>query len=137
MPCRAGVESGGTATVGCGEEIQMDETTLFDKILAGEIESDQVYDDEHVYAFRDINPQAPIHVLVIPKKKLANFADVREADAAAVGEFMKGVSRVAEKLGLEEGGYRVVFNTGPDAQQTVHYLHAHIIGGRALTWPPG
>ncbi|MFP4484030.1 MAG: histidine triad nucleotide-binding protein [Spirochaetota bacterium] len=115
----------------------MDETTLFDKILAGEIESEQVYDDEHVYAFRDINPQAPIHVLVIPRNKLKSFADVRDADATAVGEFMRGVSRVAEKLGLEEGGYRVVFNTGPDAQQTVQYLHAHIIGGRPLSWPPG
>jgi histidine triad (HIT) family protein len=115
----------------------MAETTLFDKILAGEIESESVYDDDSVYAFRDINPQAPVHVLVIPKHKLRSFADVRETDATLVGEFMKGVSRVAAQLGLEEGGYRVVFNTGPDAQQTVHYLHAHIIGGRALSWPPG
>lgn len=115
----------------------MEETTLFDKILAGDIESDTVYDDEYVYAFRDINPQAPVHVLVIPKAKLRSFADVRSADPAAIGEFMKGVSRVAAHLQLEEGGYRVVFNTGPDAQQTVHYIHAHILGGRAMSWPPG
>ncbi|NBC28587.1 MAG: HIT domain-containing protein [Spirochaetes bacterium] len=115
----------------------MQENTLFDKILAGEIESDEVYSDEFVYAFRDINPQAPVHVLVIPKKKLSSFSDVRSADAVDLGEFMRGVSRVAEQLGLEDGGYRVVFNTGPDAQQTVQYLHAHVIGGRSLSWPPG
>ena len=115
----------------------MEETTLFDKILAGEIESDPVYDDQHVYAFRDINPQAPVHVLVIPKHKLTSFADVRETDTEVLGEFMRGVSRVAAQLGLEDGGYRVVFNTGPNAQQTVQYLHAHIIGGRPMSWPPG
>ena len=115
----------------------MEETTLFDKILAGEIESDPVYDDQFVYAFRDINPQAPVHVLVIPKHKLTSLADVRETDTEVVGEFMRGVSRVAAQLGLEDGGYRVVFNTGPNAQQTVQYLHAHIIGGRPMSWPPG
>lgn len=115
----------------------MSELTLFDKILAREIPSEAVYEDEHVYAFRDINPQAPQHVLVIPKRKLESFADIKGADAAAVGAFMQGVSRVAAELGLEENGYRVVFNTGSDGQQTVQYLHAHIIGGRKLSWPPG
>jgi histidine triad (HIT) family protein len=76
-------------------------------------------------------------VLVIPKKKLQSFADVRTADAEAIGAFMRGVSTVAAELGLEENGYRVVFNTGPEAQQSVLYLHAHILGGRQLSWPPG
>lgn len=115
----------------------MSEQTLFDKILAGEIPSEAVYEDDHVYAFRDINPQAPQHVLVIPKRKLESFADIRAADAVEVGTFMQGVSQVAAELGLETDGYRVVFNTGSDGQQTVQYLHAHIIGGRRLKWPPG
>jgi len=115
----------------------MPEETLFDQILAGSIPSEAVYEDEDVYAFKDINPQAPVHVLVIPKKKLESFADVRSADAADVGAFMKAVSKVAADLGLDERGYRVVFNTGPEAQQSVQYLHAHIIGGRQMSWPPG
>jgi histidine triad (HIT) family protein len=115
----------------------MPEDTLFDQILAGNIPSESVYEDDEVYAFKDINPQAPVHVLVIPKKKLESFAEVKQADAASVGAFMQGVSRVAAELGLEENGYRVVFNTGPEAQQTVMYLHAHILGGRQMTWPPG
>jgi histidine triad (HIT) family protein len=115
----------------------MPEETLFDQILAGSIPSESVYEDDDVYAFKDINPQAPVHVLVIPKEKLQSFADVRTADAEAIGAFMRGVSTVAAELGLEENGYRVVFNTGPEAQQSVLYLHAHILGGRQLSWPPG
>ncbi|TVQ35774.1 MAG: histidine triad nucleotide-binding protein [Spirochaetaceae bacterium] len=115
----------------------MSEQTLFDKILAKEIPSDAVYEDQTVYAFRDINPQAPVHVLVIPKHKMQSFADIRQRDAAEIGAFMQGVSRVAEQLGLERDGYRVVFNTGPHGQQTVRYIHAHILGGRQLQWPPG
>lgn len=115
----------------------MAEETLFDKILAGEIPSEGVYEDEDVYAFRDINPQAPTHVLVIPRKKLTSFIEVQKADAETVGRFMKSVSKVATELGLDEDGYRVVFNSGSDAQQSVEYIHAHILGGRQLGWPPG
>ena len=115
----------------------MSEQTLFDKILAKEIPSDAVYEDQTVYAFRDINPQAPVHVLVIPKHKMQSFADIRQRDAGEIGAFMQGVSRVAERLGLERDGYRVVFNTGSHGQQTVQYIHAHILGGRQLQWPPG
>lgn len=115
----------------------MAEDTLFDKILRKEIPSESVYEDDDVYAFRDINPQAPVHVLVIPKKRADGFADIKAMDAAEVGRFMQGVSRVAAELGLEKNGYRVVFNTGRDALQTVDYIHAHIIGGRRLSWPPG
>lgn len=115
----------------------MAEETLFDKILAGEIPSEGVYEDDDVYAFRDINPQAPVHILVIPRKKLASFIEVKGADPETIGRFMQSVSKVATELGLDEGGYRVVFNSGPDAQQSVAYIHAHILGGRQLSWPPG
>ena len=111
--------------------------TLFDKILRKEIPSEAVYEDDHVYAFADINPQAPVHVLVIPKVRHESFADLKDADATETGRFMQGVSRVAKHLGLEKNGYRVVFNTGRDALQSVQYVHAHILGGRGLKWPPG
>ncbi|MFW5689680.1 MAG: histidine triad nucleotide-binding protein [Spirochaetota bacterium] len=115
----------------------MSEETIFEKILRGEIPSEKVYEDESVYAFRDIDPQAPVHVLVIPRTKLESFADLPDADTGDVAAFMQGVAKTARELGLEENGYRVVFNTGPDALQSVQYLHAHIIGGRKLSWPPG
>ena len=115
----------------------MSSDTIFDKILRKEIPSDCVYEDEEVYAFRDIQPQAPVHVLVIPRRKLESFADLADADSALVAALMKGVARTARSLGLEDNGYRVVFNTGPDALQSVPYLHAHIIAGRKLAWPPG
>ena len=115
----------------------MEQETLFDKILAKEIPSEAVYEDDDVYAFHDINPQAPNHVLVIPREKLTSFVDIKGADPTMIGRFMAGVSKVATQLGLDEPGYRVVFNSGPDAQQSVAYIHAHILGGRQLGWPPG
>ena len=114
-----------------------DTGTIFDKILAGEAPADVVYDDEHLLAFRDINPQAPVHVVVIPRQKVRSFADLASLEPAAVGEFLQGVSRVAAELGLDGPGYRVVFNCGRHGQQTVEYLHAHILGGRQMRWPPG
>ena len=111
--------------------------TLFDKILAGEIPATVVHQDDDVFAFKDINPQAPVHVLVIPRKRARGFESLKNATAADAGAFIAGVARVAEKLGLEGNGYRVVFNVGKDGQQTVEYLHAHILGGRKLSWPPG
>ena len=115
----------------------MSDDTIFDKILRKEIPSETVYEDEHVYAFRDIDPQAPVHVLVIPRKKLESFDDLPDTDTGDVAALMQGVAKTARELGLEKSGYRVVFNTGPDALQSVQYLHAHIIGGRKLSWPPG
>ncbi|AFG38725.1 histidine triad nucleotide-binding protein [Spirochaeta africana] len=111
--------------------------TIFDKILAGEIPADRVYENDDVLAFRDINPQAPVHVLVIPKTRWSSLIGLADADPAAAGRFMAGVAATARELGLEESGYRTVFNTGDDAQQTVRYLHAHILGGRKMNWPPG
>ncbi len=112
-------------------------TTIFDKILAKEIPANLAYEDEKVLAFHDISPQAPLHVLVIPKKKWVRFADFINADPTAVGEYMISVAKAAKHLQLEENGYRIVFNNGRDGQQTVDYIHAHILGGRKLNWPPG
>jgi histidine triad (HIT) family protein len=115
----------------------MSDDTIFDKILRKEIPADVVYEDDEVLAFRDINPQAPTHVLVIPKQKWTSFAQFRESDPAAIGRYMMKISDVANQLELESSGYRVVFNHGKDGQQSVNYIHAHIIGGRGLKWPPG
>ena len=110
--------------------------TIFDKILRGEIPADVVYEDEAVLAFRDINPQAPVHVVVIPKKKTSGFDNLAELPPEFIGRYMTGIAAAAKALKLGNG-YRVVFNMGKDGQQTVPYIHAHILGGRLLAWPPG
>jgi len=115
----------------------MADITIFDKILSREIPATIVYEDESVLAFRDIQPQAPTHVLVIPKKKVARFSELGALPVQDVGAFFTGVAKVAAHLGLDKNGYRIVLNNGRDGQQTVDYLHAHILGGRGLTWPPG
>ena len=112
-------------------------STIFDQILAGTIPCNKVFENEHVVSFHDISPQAPVHVLIIPKTKLVNLCDITQDTIAAMGHFLEGVSLVAKHLHLEEGGYRVVINNGKDAMQTVDYLHAHILAGRTLNWPPG
>ena len=113
------------------------EDTIFDKILAGSIPADVVYEDETVLAFRDINPQAPVHVLVVPKKKVKDFISLQQNDPEETGAFFNAVSKVASVLELDDGGYRIVLNCGADGQQTVEYLHAHILGDRKMSWPPG
>ena len=110
---------------------------LFCKIVANEIPAEKVYEDEYVLAFKDISPQAPVHVLVIPKQHYSCLAEAVGADAALVAKTMAAVAEVAKRLGLEESGHRVVINTGRDGQQTVPHLHFHLLGGRAMTWPPG
>jgi histidine triad (HIT) family protein len=114
----------------------MAEDTIFDKILRGEIPADVVYEDVAVLAFKDFNPQAPVHIVVIPKKKVTGFDTISSLPADFIGRYMNGISEAAKKAGLVNG-YRVVFNTGRDGQQTVEYIHAHILGGRQLGWPPG
>ena len=109
--------------------------TVFDKILRGEIPSSKVYEDDLVYAFEDINKMAPIHVLVIPKKKQERFNDFIEADPLDIGLFIKSVAKVAKSLNLDTKGYRVIFNNGDEGGQEVEYLHAHILGGKKLTFP--
>ena len=115
----------------------MGEETIFDKIIRKEVPANIVHEDEVILAFEDIQPQAPVHILVIPKIKVKSFADLKGLDDLDVGRFIKGVSQVAAEVGLEEGGYRVVFNTGRHGQQSVDYIHAHILGGRQMTWPAG
>jgi histidine triad (HIT) family protein len=111
--------------------------TIFDKIITKKIPTELLYEDDHVVAFNDINPQAPTHVLVIPKKKCERFSHLFLASQNEISGFIMGVAQVAKALGLEDNGYRVVINNGRDGQQTVEYLHAHILGGRQLSWPPG
>ncbi len=110
---------------------------MFDRILRKELPSEIVFESDHVLAFKDLNPQAPVHVLVIPKKKISSFNVISDLSAREIGLFFQGVSLVAQKLGLAESGYRIVLNCGRHGQQTVDYLHAHILAGRQMTWPPG
>ncbi len=110
---------------------------LFCKIVAGEIPSDTVYEDDEVLAFRDINPAAPTHVLVIPKRHIPALSDAQPSDAPILGTLLQRVATIAEKLGLVEGGYRVVNNCGAGAGQTVFHIHLHLLAGRRLEWPPG
>ena len=109
---------------------------LFCKMAAGEIPVKEVYQDEQVLAFHDIDPQAPTHFLVIPKKHIASPADLTEEDAALVGHIFAVIAKIAKDLGLENG-YRVVTNSGKDAGQSVHHLHFHVLAERSLAWPPG
>ncbi|MFK7823681.1 MAG: histidine triad nucleotide-binding protein [Oligoflexales bacterium] len=111
--------------------------TIFDKIIAKQIPAEIVYEDDWVLAFKDVNPQAPIHVLVIPKKKISGFSSLTDYDTIAGGEFLKRISQVANQLDLDPEGYRVIFNQGKHGQQSVSYIHAHILGGKQLSWPPG
>lgn len=111
--------------------------TIFGKIIRKEIPAQIVYETERVLAFRDINPVAPVHVLVIPKKPIESIAVAVQTDAEILGELMLAAAEVARQEGLEPGGYRVVTNIGADGGQTVFHLHLHVIGGRPMLWPPG
>jgi histidine triad (HIT) family protein len=110
--------------------------TIFERICAKEIPANLVYEDEHVVAFRDLNPQAPVHVLVVPRKPIPRLAEATAADHALLGHLLLKAAEVAQKLGLAHG-YRVVINNGPDGGESVPHLHVHLLGGRALGWPPG
>jgi histidine triad (HIT) family protein len=111
--------------------------TIFQKIIDREIPADIVYEDDRALAFRDIDPQAPVHVLVIPKKAIANVAGAADEDAALLGHLLLVARDVAKQEGLAEGGYRIVANNGRDGGQEVFHLHLHVLGGRRLSWPPG
>ncbi|AUX38334.1 MULTISPECIES: histidine triad nucleotide-binding protein [Sorangium] len=110
---------------------------IFCKIANKEIPSKVVLEDEHVIAFHDVNPQAPTHVLVIPKRHIAGIAQATPEDEAALGRLLLAARQVAEKTGIAEGGFRTVVNSGANAGQTVFHLHVHVIGGRPMAWPPG
>lgn len=111
--------------------------TLFQKIADREIPAAIVYEDERVVAFRDINPKAPTHVLIVPRNPIPNLAGAKPEDAALLGHLLLKAAEVARQLGLGESGFRLVFNNGPDAGEAVPHLHGHILGGRRLGWPPG
>ncbi len=111
-------------------------TTLFMKIINREIPADIVYEDEQCLAFRDINPQAPTHVLLIPKKEMPRLVDAKPEDAALLGHLMLTANKIAQQLGVGEA-FRLVVNNGADAGQSVFHLHLHILAGRAFKWPPG
>ncbi|RZM79483.1 histidine triad nucleotide-binding protein [Leptolyngbya iicbica] len=115
----------------------MSTDTIFGKIIRREIPADIVYEDDLCLAFRDISPQAPTHVLLIPKKPIPKLSDATSDDKELLGHMMVTLKALAEQLGIAEDGYRVVINTGTDGGQTVFHLHMHLLGGRSLQWPPG
>jgi histidine triad (HIT) family protein len=110
---------------------------LFCKIIAGEIPGAIVYQDEHVVAFKDINPQAAMHVLVVPRRHIATLNDLKPEDDALVGEMVRRAGLLAQENGHGPGGYRTVFNCNANAGQTVFHIHLHVLGGRQFRWPPG
>ena len=113
----------------------MGEETIFSKILKGEIPCDEVYSDEHCIAFSDIQPQAPIHLLIIPRKRITSLKEVEKDDKELLGHLLLVSANIAKQKGLEN--WRTIINTGSEAGQTVFHLHIHIMGGRKLDWPPG
>ena len=110
---------------------------IFCRIADGEIPATVVRQDEHTVAFRDLDPKAPLHVLVIPRKHIASVNDVADDDAAVMGALLLAARDVAAAEGIAESGYRLVVNTGAAANQTVHHVHLHVLGGRDMRWPPG
>jgi histidine triad (HIT) family protein len=117
--------------------IMSEQTCLFCRIVAGEITADVVYQDERSVALRDINPQAPMHVLVIPLDHIESLDEASQRDEALLGHLLRVAARVANEQGYSESGYRTVINTGAGAGQSVFHLHLHVLGGRTMSWPPG
>ena len=111
--------------------------TIFDKIISKEIPSDIVYEDDEFIAFKDINPQAPIHILIIPKEKIQTINDLEEKDSVTIGRMVLIGKKIAQEFLIDKDGYRLIFNCNEHGGQTVYHIHLHLIGGRSLTWPPG
>lgn len=114
-----------------------DSNCLFCRIAAGQIPAEKVYEDEHSFAFRDINPQAPVHVLLIPKRHVISLKEAGSEDHAVLGHLLIVAGKIAAQEGIAESGFRVVVNSGSDAGQSVFHLHLHVMGGRTMAWPPG
>ena len=110
---------------------------LFCKIIAGEIPATKVYEDDRLIAFNDINPQAPMHVLVVPKQHVPTLNDLVSKDDDVVGAMVRAAAAIARERGFDAAGYRTVFNCNAQAGQTVFHIHLHLLGGRVMTWPPG
>ncbi len=110
---------------------------IFCKIIKGEIPSKKVYEDEKVFAFEDIHPQAPVHILIIPKEHICSISDLDKEHDSLMGYILRVAAKLAEEKSINETGYRVVINCGPDAGQAVFHIHFHLLGARSLKWPPG
>ena len=110
--------------------------TIFDKIISREIPADIVYEDEQALAFKDINPQAPVHLLIIPKKRIATVNDISEEDEALVGHLYRVAAKLAKAQGIADDGYRLVMNCNAHGGQTVYHIHVHLLGGKPMGWPP-
>lgn len=110
---------------------------IFCKIVSGDIPAEIVYQDDDVLAFRDLNPQAPTHALMIPRRHISTLNDLQDSDAELMGKLVLAAARVARQEGFDEAGYRTVLNCNADAGQTVFHIHLHLLGGRRMTWPPG
>lgn len=110
---------------------------LFCKIINGEIPSQKVYEDEYVYAFNDISPTAPVHVLIIPKKHISTINDIEEDDSELIGKIYLAAKKIAKEKGISEEGFRIVTNCNKNAGQTVFHIHYHLLGGREFNWPAG
>ena len=111
--------------------------TIFEKIIAREIPAKIVFEDDDVIAFHDVDPKAPVHVLIIPKRVIPRLAAAQDADEGLLGKLLVAATKVARELRVDESGYRVVINSGPDAGESVPHLHVHLLGKRTLAWPPG
>lgn len=111
--------------------------TIFEKISAREIPAKIVWEDKDVIAFHDVDPKAPVHVLIVPKRVIPRMAEAQESDAPLLGKLIWTATKIARDLGISESGYRVVINSGPDAGESVPHLHVHLLGKRSLGWPPG
>lgn len=110
---------------------------LFCKIVAGSIPSSIVYEDGFVFAFKDIKPEAPVHIVIVPKKHIANLAELKEPDANLMGKIVFAATKIAQQEGIEKTGYRLVANCGENAGQSVEHIHFHLLGGRKFSWPAG
>ncbi len=113
------------------------EDCIFCKIIKGEIPSEKIYEDDMLFSFKDIEPAAPVHVLIIPKKHIDSINDLTEEDSKIIAHIYLVAKQIAVKLGIDEKGYRIVTNCGEEAGQTVHHVHFHLLGGRSFAWPPG
>ena len=112
-------------------------STIFKKIIDKEIESDIIYENDKIICFKDISKQAPIHLLIIPKKEIRTINDIEDCDKSLIGEMFIAAKKIAKKLKIDKRGYRLVFNCNDDGGQTVFHIHMHLLAGRKFTWPPG